>query len=133
MLHFCKEPSVWWTKPNKLLWLNDFPASCEDTTSISVVRHVRTPYGPAPDSCDTLLAWQAGGEEALGLEVFDIGPDDWEVLVSIEAPDYGLFSNRELAILAQVAEKFKDTTARALGTEATLCVNAPSNCAGASS
>lgn len=35
VLHFCKDPGVPRTKLNKLLWLADFHAFCEDTTSIS--------------------------------------------------------------------------------------------------
>lgn len=79
------------------------------------------PHGPAPHGYDTLFAWLIGGESALRLDVAENGPDDWEVLVANEAPDYGLFSNRELAILAQVVETFKDTTVRAVISEA-CCV-----------
>ncbi|MBK7189515.1 MAG: DUF4065 domain-containing protein [bacterium] len=114
VLHFCKDPGVPRTKLNKLLWLADFHAFREDTTSISGVRYSHMPHGPAPHGYDTLFAWLIGGESALRLDVAENGPDDWEVLVANEAPDYGLFSNRELAILAQVAETFKDTTVRAI-------------------
>lgn len=114
VLHFCKDPGVPRTKLNKLLWLADFYAFRENTASISGVRYAHLPFGPAPDNYDTLLAWLTGGEGALRLDEVELGLHDWEVLVSNEAPDYGLFSNRELAILAQVAEKFKDTTARVI-------------------
>ena len=113
-LHFCKSPGVPRTKLNKLLWYADFLAFRQNTASISGARYARLPHGPAPDQYDTLLAWLSGPEGALRLDEVSSGTLDWEVLVANEAPDYGQFSNSELALLAQVAERFKDATARTL-------------------
>lgn len=112
VLHFCKSPGVPRTKLNKLLWYADFLAFRQNTTSISGARYAHLPHGPAPDDYDTLFAWLTGPEGALRLEEVSSGTLDWEVLVANEAPDYGQFSNSELALLAQVAERFKDATAR---------------------
>lgn len=112
VLHFCKSPGVHRTKLNKLLWYADFLAFRQNTTSISGARYAHLPHGPAPDDYDTLFAWLTGPEGALRLEEVSSGTLDWEVLVANEAPDYGQFSNSELALLAQVAERFKDATAR---------------------
>ncbi len=114
VLHFCKEPGVPRTKLNKLLWLTDFHAYRRNTVSISGVRYAHMPHGPAPDNFETLFAWLTGPEGVLRLEEASQNGLDWEVLVSNVAPDYALFSNSELAILAQVAEKFQNTSARAI-------------------
>ncbi|MBM4131877.1 DUF4065 domain-containing protein [bacterium] len=113
-LHFCRAPGVPRTKLNKLLWYADFLAFRQNTTSISGARYAHLPHGPAPDDCDTLFAWLSGPEGALRLEEVSSGTLDWEVLVANESPDHGQNSNSELALLAQVAERFKDATARAL-------------------
>lgn len=112
VLHFCKSPGVPRTKLNKLLWYADFLAFRQNTTSISGARYAHLPHGPAPDSYDTLFGWLSGPEGALRLEDASIGSLDCEVLIANESPDYGQFSNSELALLAQVAEKFKDAPAR---------------------
>jgi putative zinc finger/helix-turn-helix YgiT family protein len=112
VLHFCKETGVSRTKLNKLLWYADFLSYREITTSISGVRYAHLPHGPVPDNYDTLLAWLTGVDGALRLEEATLGQYNWEILVSCAAPEYSLFSNRELAVLVQVAERFKDTTAR---------------------
>ena len=114
VLHFCKAPGVPRTKLNKLLWYADFLAFRQNTTSISGARYAHLPHGPAPDHYDTLFAWLSGPEDALRLDEVSSGTLDWEVLVANEMPDYGQFSNSELALLAQVAERFKDATARAV-------------------
>lgn len=112
VLHFCKSPGVPRTKLNKLLWYADFLAFRQNTTSISGARYAHLPHGPAPDDYDTLFAWLSGADGALRLEEATSGTLDWEVLVANESPDYGQFSNSELALLAQVAERFKDAAAR---------------------
>jgi putative zinc finger/helix-turn-helix YgiT family protein len=112
VLHFCKDPGVPRTKLNKLLWYADFLAFRQNTTSISGARYAHLPHGPAPDNFDTLFAWLSGPEGVLRLDEASSGNLAWELLVATETPDYGQFSNSELALLAQVAEKFKDATAR---------------------
>jgi putative zinc finger/helix-turn-helix YgiT family protein len=114
VLHFCKSPGVPRTKLNKLLWYADFLAFRQNTTSISGTRYAHLPRGPAPDNYETLFAWLSGPEDVLRLDEVSSGTLDWEVLVANEMPDYGQFSNSELALLAQVAERFKDATARAV-------------------
>lgn len=114
VLHFCKDPGVPRTKLNKLMWFSDFQAFRETTTSISGLRYAHLPYGPAPDNHDTMLAWLTGDDGALRVDEGSQGSYEWELLVSGEAPDYSLFSNRELALLARIAERFKDETARAV-------------------
>lgn len=74
--------------------------------------YAHLPHGPAPHDYDTLFAWLTGPEGALRLDEVTSGALEWEVLVANEAPDYSPFTNSELALLAQVAEKFKDATAR---------------------
>ncbi len=114
VLHFCKTSGVPRTKLNKLLWYADFLAFRQNTASISGARYAHLPHGPAPYQFDTLFAWLSGPEGALRLDEVSSGTLDWEVLVANEAPDYGQFSNSELALLAQVAERFKDATAHTL-------------------
>jgi putative zinc finger/helix-turn-helix YgiT family protein len=114
VLHFCKAPGVPRTKLNKLMWYADFLGFRENTTSISGVRYAHLPHGPAPDNYDTLLAWLTGAEGVLRTEEISLGQHDWEVLVSSAAPDYSVFSNRELNILTRVAERFGEDTARSI-------------------
>jgi putative zinc finger/helix-turn-helix YgiT family protein len=114
VLHFCRAPGVPRTKLNKLLWYADFQAFRENTVSLSGVRYAHLPHGPAPHNYDTLLAGLTDIEGVLRSEAASRGAHDWEVLVSRAAPDYALFTNRELNILTRVAEAFKDTTARAI-------------------
>lgn len=113
-LHFCKTPGVPRTKLNKLLWYADFLAFRSSTVSISGARYAHLPHGPAPDNYATLLAWMTNTDRVLDSEEVLQGHLSWENLVSCAAPDYSLFSNRELGILARVAERFKDDSARTI-------------------
>lgn len=115
VLHFCKAPGVPRTKLDRLLWYSDLEHFRVAALSMSGSRYVRQSHGPTPVGQDTLMAWLIDADKALTREEMSEGPQPWIHLVSLEAPDYTLFSNRELALLAQVAERFKDTTARAIG------------------
>jgi putative zinc finger/helix-turn-helix YgiT family protein len=109
--HFCKEPGVPRTKLNKLLWYADFNNYRDSTVSISGARYAHLPHGPAPDNYDALLTYLTSVRDVLQCREESAGPYVWEVLVSNVAPDYALFSNRELRVLTAVAEHFKETKA----------------------
>ena len=109
--HFCKEPGVPRTILNKLMWYADFNNYRDSTVSISGARYAHLPHGPAPDNYDALLTYLTSVRHVLQCREESAGPYAWEVLVSCAAPDYSLFSNRELGVLATVAEHFKETKA----------------------
>ena len=112
VLHFCKAPGVSRTTLNKLLWYADFEGFRRNTVSLSGARYAHLPFGPAPDRYDALLAHLTSVRRVLDVDEGSAGPHTWELLVANEAPDYALFSNRELNILTGVAERFAGMKAR---------------------
>lgn len=114
VLHFCKDPGVPRTKLNKLLWYADFESFRADTVSLSGARYAHLPFGPAPDNYDAVLTLLTNVNQVLEVDEASVGPHSWEILVSRVAPDYSLFSNRELNILTGVAERFAAATAGAI-------------------
>jgi len=109
ILYFCKG-GVLKTKLNKLLFYADFKHFKDYAVSITGARYAHIPFGPAPDKYALYFATLIEND-AIKVEENIIGVFVGEELISIKEPDFSLFSDSELKILATVKEHFKDFTA----------------------
>jgi putative zinc finger/helix-turn-helix YgiT family protein len=109
ILYFCKG-GVLKTKLNKLLFYADFKHFKDYAVSITGVRYAHIPFGPAPDKYALYFATLIENG-AIKVEEDVIGEFIGEEFISVKEPDFSLFSDSELKILATVKEYFKDFTA----------------------
>lgn len=111
VLFFCEEGTLK-TVLNKLLFYADFKHFKEYTVSITGARYARIPFGPAPDNYDYYFATLKRYGE-LNVEEIEYGDAvTGEKFVSERKPDFTLFSDTELKIIAEVKIYFKDFTAK---------------------
>jgi putative zinc finger/helix-turn-helix YgiT family protein len=110
ILYFCKG-GVLKTKLNKLLFYADFKHFKDYAVSITGARYAHIPFGPAPDKYALYFATLIENN-AIKAEEILIGEFIGEEFVSLKEPDFSLFSDSELKILATVKEFFKDFTAK---------------------
>lgn len=110
ILYFCKS-GVLKTKLNKLLFYADFKHFKDYAVSITGARYAHIPFGPAPDKYALYFAALIEND-AIKVEENLIGDFIGEELISAKDPDFSLFSDSELKILATVKEYFKDFTAK---------------------
>ena len=111
VLYFCKDGDFK-TKINKLLFYADFLHFKQYTVSITGARYAHATFGPVPDKYETLLAALIENG-ALASEEFTCSEEiTGEKLVALKNPDFSLFSDSEIKILATVREKFRGFTSR---------------------
>jgi putative zinc finger/helix-turn-helix YgiT family protein len=110
ILYFCKG-GVLKTKLNKLLFYADFKHFKDYAVSITGARYAHIPFGPAPDKYALYFA-ALTENDAIKVEEDLIGEFIGEEFISVKEPDFSLFSDSELKILATVKEYFKDFTAK---------------------
>jgi len=112
VLHFCRDSGIPKTKLNKLLWYSDFLSFKHNTVSISGTKYAHLPFGPCPDNYDVFIAYLTDIDKSLSVVEQLSGIYSWEVLVSSGTPDYSIFTNGEIHILASVANYFESKTAK---------------------
>jgi len=111
VLFFCEEGTLK-TVLNKLLFYADFKHFKEYTVSITGARYARIPFGPAPDNYDYYFATLKRYGE-LSVEEIEYGDAvTGEKFVSERKPDFTLFSDTELKIIAEVKIHFKGFTVK---------------------
>jgi putative zinc finger/helix-turn-helix YgiT family protein len=111
VLYFCKDGDFK-TKINKLLFYADFLHFKQYAVSITGARYAHATFGPVPDKYETLLAALIENG-ALASEEFMCSEEvTGEKLVALKNPDFSLFSDSEIKILATVREKFRGFTSR---------------------
>jgi putative zinc finger/helix-turn-helix YgiT family protein len=110
ILYFCKG-GVLKTKLNKLLFYADFKHFKDYAVSITGARYAHIPFGPAPNKYALYFATLIEND-AIKVEEDLIGEFIGEEFISVKEPDFPLFSDSELKILATVKEYFKDFTAK---------------------
>jgi putative zinc finger/helix-turn-helix YgiT family protein len=111
VLYFCKDGDFK-TKINKLLFYADFLHFKQYAVSITGARYAHATFGPVPDKYETLLAALIENG-ALASEEFTCSDEiTGEKLVALKNPDFSLFSDSEIKILATVREKFRDFSSR---------------------
>jgi putative zinc finger/helix-turn-helix YgiT family protein len=110
ILYFCKGGALK-TKLNKLLFYADFKHFKDYAVSITGAKYAHIPFGPAPDKYALYFATLIENG-AIKVEEIVIGEFIGEEFISAKEPDFSLFSDSELKILATVKEYFKDFTAK---------------------
>jgi putative zinc finger/helix-turn-helix YgiT family protein len=111
VFYFCKDGDFK-TKINKLLFYADFLHFKQYTVSITGARYARATFGPVPDKYETLLAALIENG-SLASEEFTCSEEiTGERLVALKNPDFTLFSDSEIKILATVREKFRGFSSR---------------------
>ncbi len=110
ILYFCKG-GVLKTKLNKLLFYADFKHFKDYAVSITGARYAHIPFGPAPDKYALYFATLLENG-AIRIEEDMIGDFIGEKFISVKEPDFSLFSDSELRILATVKEYFQDFSAK---------------------
>ena len=111
VLYFCKDGDFK-TKINKLLFYADFLHFKQYTVSITGARYAHATFGPVPDRYETLLAALIENG-SLASEEFTCSEEiTGEKLAAMKNPDFTLFSDSEIKILATVREKFRGFTSR---------------------
>jgi putative zinc finger/helix-turn-helix YgiT family protein len=111
ILYFCKDGDFK-TKINKLLFYADFLHFKHYAVPITGVRYAHATFGPVPDKYPTILA--------IMIENGSLAPEEFmcsdeitgEKLVTMKNPDFTLFSDSELKILATVRERFSSFSSR---------------------
>jgi hypothetical protein len=111
VLFFCKG-GVLKTKLNKLLFYADFKHFKDYSISITGARYARMPFGPAPDKYSHYLATLVENGDIEVDEKEYPGGVMGEVYSSNKEPDFPLFSDSELKILASVKIHFQNFTAK---------------------
>lgn len=108
-----REPGLLKTKLLKLLWYSDFLSFRRNTISLTGSRYMHFAYGPVPEKYDLLLGTMDG-------ELADIIPQPippnymGEEIRARQAFDAFVFTADELAILADVADRFSGYTCSAI-------------------
>ncbi|MBM4339648.1 MAG: DUF4065 domain-containing protein [Deltaproteobacteria bacterium] len=110
ILYFSKG-GVLKTKLNKLLFYADFKHFKDYAVSITGARYAHIPFGPAPDKYALYFATLIENGE-IRVEENIIGDFIGEEFISLKEPDFSLFSDSELKILATVKEYFKEFNAK---------------------
>jgi hypothetical protein len=110
ILYFCKG-GILKTKLNKLLFYADFKHFKDYAVSITGARYAHIPFGPAPDRYAFYFAMLVE-DGAIKVEENIIGKFIGEEFISLRDPDFSLFSDSELKILATVKEYFKEFNAK---------------------
>jgi len=110
ILYFCNG-GILKTKLNKLLFYADFKHFKDYVVSITGAKYAHIPFGPAPDKYALYFATLIENG-AIKVEENVIGDFIGEEFISVKEPDFSLFSDSELKILATVKEHFKDFTAK---------------------
>ena len=111
ILYFCKDGDFK-TKINKLLFYADFLHFKQYTVSITGVRYAHAPFGPVPDKYETLLAALIENGSLVSEEFACSEEITGEKLMTVKSPDFSLFSDSEIKILATVRERFRGFSAR---------------------
>lgn len=110
ILFFCKG-GILKTKLNKLLFYADFKHFKDYAVSITGTRYAHIPFGPAPDKYAFYFAALIENG-SIKVEENLICGYIGEEFISVKEPDFLLFSDSELKILATVKENFKDFNAK---------------------
>lgn len=93
------------TKLMKLLNYSDMIFYKENGISISGVRYAHLPYGPVPENFDILLGAMAADHIAHIDVFYDNGYEKHQVVPEEQMPE-GILSEKELAVLERIFEKF---------------------------
>lgn len=111
VLYFCKDGDFK-TKINKLLFYADFIHFKHYTISITGARYAHATFGPVPDKYDTLLAILIENGSLVSEEFMCSDDITGEKLAAAKNPDFNLFSDSEIRILATVRERFREFSSR---------------------
>jgi len=106
ILYFSKD-GILKTKLNKLLFYADFKHFKDYTNSITGVRYVHLPYGPVPDNYG-YFSEKLINEGFLVTEEIFFGDFSGIKYVSNINPDFSVFSDSEIKVLAIVKEYFEE-------------------------
>lgn len=111
VLYFCKDGDFK-TKINKLLFYADFLHLRQYTVSITGARYAHATFGPVPDKYETILAVMFENGSLVSEEFMCSDDITGEKLVAVKNPDFSLFSDSEIKILATVRERFREFSSR---------------------
>lgn len=111
VLYFCKDGDFK-TKINKLLFYADFLHFRQYTVSITGARYAHATFGPVPDKYETILAVMFENGSLVSEEFMCSDDITGEKLVTVKNPDFSLFSDSEIKILATVRERFREFSSR---------------------
>ena len=112
VVYFTEKLQPWKTKLNKLLFYADFVMHKQSGYSISGVQYRAIPMGPVPNNFNTIFEYLANNDD---VDVYyttfpDGGIGEQFKLNSKREFNSELFSENELLVLENIAERFKNTT-----------------------
>jgi len=112
VVFFTEKLQPWKTKLNKLLFYADFAMYKQSGFSISGVQYRAIPMGPVPNNFNSIFEYLANNDD---VEVYyttfsDGGAGEQFKPNSQRAFNSELFTEKELQILENIAERFKNTT-----------------------
>lgn len=112
VVFFTEKLQPWKTKLNKLLFYADFEMYKETGFSISGVQYRAIPMGPVPNNYNSIFEYLANKDEIdiLCTNFPNGGTGEQFKPSSSKQFNSGLFSENELTILNEVANRFQDTT-----------------------
>jgi putative zinc finger/helix-turn-helix YgiT family protein len=111
ILYFCKDGDFK-TRINKLLFYADFLHFRHYAASITGARYAHATFGPVPDKYATLLAILVENGSLMPEEFMCSDEITGEKLMAAKNPDFTLFSDSEIKVLATVRERFKEFSSR---------------------
>ncbi len=111
ILYFCREGDFK-TKINKLLFYADFSHFRQYAVSITGARYAHATFGPVPDKYATLLAVLVENGSLVPEEFMCSDEITGEKLNAARNPDFALFSDSEIKVLATVKERFREFSSR---------------------
>jgi len=109
--YYAREMDLYKTKLNKLLFYTDFGVYKHRGCSVSGLTYRAIPFGPVPAEYDKLYL-KLSGEKLVEVEQKPIAGNYTEIFKSLVTFNPNLFDAEELAVMAQVVQKFRNVTAK---------------------